>query len=258
MRSLMSGYAGYFNRRYKRYGHLFQNRYKSIICEEEAYFLELVRYIHLNPLRVKTVKDINGLDENKYTGHSAIVGSAERQWQDTNEVLGRFSAKLRQAIRLYREFVKAGIEQGQRPELEGGGLLRSYGGWKGVMELRRGREKYRTDERILGSSSFVEGIIREAEKQEERRSKRVSLDTLMKRISRDMGINKESMTGEGRNRKVTKARSALAYTWVKYLGRSGYELARALGVRPQSVYDASIRAEQNKLIKPYNLERWAK
>jgi putative transposase len=171
MRSLMSGYAGYFNRRHKRCGPLFQNRYKSIVCEEETYFLELVRYLHLTPLRSKIIKAISELDGYRYTGHSALVGKTKRLWQDTDEVLGRFSANRREAIRKYCEFVAAGIEQGQRSDLEGGELLRSYGGWKGVMALRRGREKYRSDERVLGSTSFIEGILKEAEKQEERKGK---------------------------------------------------------------------------------------
>ena len=256
MRTLMSGYAGYFNRRHNRHGHLFQNRYKSIVCEEETYFLELVRYLHLNPLRSKIVKDLNALDSYKYTGHSAIVGTVERKWQDTDEVLGRFSDKRRPAIRLYREFAAAGIEQGQRPELEGGGLLRSFGGWKGVMELRRGREKYRADERVLGSTSFIEGILKEAEIQGEGKSKKVNLKTLINRISKDMGISRESMTGGGRNREVTRARAVLSYAWVRYLGRSGHDLAKALGVSPQAIYASSSRVEENNVIPSENLERW--
>jgi len=63
MRRLLTGYAVTFNLRHHRSGHLFQNRYKSIICEEDPYLLELVRYIHLNPLRVGVVKDISALGE---------------------------------------------------------------------------------------------------------------------------------------------------------------------------------------------------
>ncbi len=256
MRALMSGYAGYFNRRHKRHGHLFQNRYKSIVCEEETYFLELVRYLHLNPLRSKIVRDLNELDRYKYAGHSAIIGTVERKWQDIDEVLGRFNDKRRSAIRLYREFTAAGIEEGRRPELEGGGLLRSYGGWKGVTELRRGREKYRADERVPGSSSFIEEILKEVEKQEEGKSKRVSLKALISRIATDMGISRESMTGSGRNREVTRARAVLAYIWMRYLGRSGYELAKALGMTPQALYASSSRVEADNVIRPENLERW--
>jgi len=74
MRRLMTGYAVTFNKRHKRSGHLFQNRYKSVICEEDPYLLELIRYIHLNPLRAGLVKNLKELDKYAWTGHSAILG----------------------------------------------------------------------------------------------------------------------------------------------------------------------------------------
>jgi hypothetical protein len=61
MRLLLTGYAQQFNQRHRRYGHLFQNRYQSFLCEEELYLLELVRYIHLNPIRAGMVKDLRVL-----------------------------------------------------------------------------------------------------------------------------------------------------------------------------------------------------
>ena len=61
MRRLLTGHAVTYNRRHRRHGHLFQNRYKSILCQEYTYLLELVRYIHLNPIRAKLVKDIQEL-----------------------------------------------------------------------------------------------------------------------------------------------------------------------------------------------------
>jgi putative transposase len=256
MRSLMSGYAGYFNRRHRRHGHLFQNRYKSIVCEEETYFLELVRYLHLNPVRSGIVKDLNELDEYKYSGHSAIVGIAKRKWQNTEEVLVRFADKRRQSIHRYREFVATGFQQGRRPELEGGGLLRSNGGWMGVKELRRGREKYRSDERVLGSSSFIEEVLREVDKREEVKNKGVNLPVLMGRIASEMGISAESITGSGRSRKISRARAVLAYVWIRYLGRSGYELAKCLRKSPQSLYILANRIAGDNMIVTYNLERW--
>ena len=69
MRRLLTGYAIYFNRRYHRSGHLFQNRYKSILCQEDAYLLELVRYIHLNPLRARQVADYDELENYPFCGH---------------------------------------------------------------------------------------------------------------------------------------------------------------------------------------------
>jgi putative transposase len=59
MKRFLTSYAGYYNRQHRRHGHLFQNRYKSIVVEEDAYFKELVRYIHLNPLRAHMVESFN-------------------------------------------------------------------------------------------------------------------------------------------------------------------------------------------------------
>jgi putative transposase len=83
MGRLLTGYASQFNRRHGRYGHLFQNRYKSVLCQEEVYSLELVRYIHLNPLRAKLVGDYERLKGFPYCGHSALMGRCNYEWQDT-------------------------------------------------------------------------------------------------------------------------------------------------------------------------------
>ena len=80
MRRLMTGYAVTFNIRHRRSGHLFQNRYKSVICEEDPYLLELIRYIHLNPLRAKLVKDLKELDKYLWTGHSALLAKRKSRW----------------------------------------------------------------------------------------------------------------------------------------------------------------------------------
>jgi REP element-mobilizing transposase RayT len=78
MRRLLTGYVVNFNRRHRRYGHLFQNRYKSIICEDDLYLLELTRYIHLNPLRAGIVDSVEKLSGYSWTGHSAIMGRVRR------------------------------------------------------------------------------------------------------------------------------------------------------------------------------------
>jgi REP element-mobilizing transposase RayT len=87
MRKFLTGYAVGYNRRHHRHGHLFQNRYKSIVVEEDTYFKELVRYIHLNPLRARIVESLAELDHYYWSGHSALVGRVEYSWQDTAYVL---------------------------------------------------------------------------------------------------------------------------------------------------------------------------
>ncbi len=93
MRKLLTGYAVNYNRRHRRYGHLFQNRYKSILCEEDPYLLELTRYIHLNPLRGRGVKGLKELRVYPWTGHSVIMGKQRRMWQDVGTVLGYFGGR---------------------------------------------------------------------------------------------------------------------------------------------------------------------
>ena len=87
MRRLLTGYAVSFNRRRDRHGQLFQNRYKSIVCQEETYFKELVRYIHLNPIRSGLVSTMGELNRYPYSGHSALMGRQARKWQDVKYVL---------------------------------------------------------------------------------------------------------------------------------------------------------------------------
>ena len=72
MRRLLTGYVVTFNRRHKRYGPLFQNRYKSVLCQEDPYLMELVRYIHLNPLRAKIVSTVSELNRYEYSGHISL------------------------------------------------------------------------------------------------------------------------------------------------------------------------------------------
>jgi len=93
MRKILTGYVVNFNRRHKRYGHLFQNRYKSIVCQEDAYLMELVRYIHLNLLRAALVKDMDELNRSPWSGHSALLGKVERKWQNIEYVLSYFGSK---------------------------------------------------------------------------------------------------------------------------------------------------------------------
>lgn len=163
MRRLLAGYAAAYNRRHKRFGHLFQNRYKSIICEEDPYFKELVRHIHLNPLRAALVDAMSNLNRYKWSGHSALLGTRKNNWQDQEYVLKWHGSTQGAARRACLEFVKQGVNQGRRPELVGGGLIRSLGGWSAVESLRKSGSIQKGDERILGSGDFVESVYNQAE-----------------------------------------------------------------------------------------------
>lgn len=248
MRRLLTGYAVTFNRRHHRHGHLFQNRYKSILCEEDAYLHELVRYIHLNPLRAGLVKDLRELASYSYSGHSVLIGKKKRAWQDRDYVLKYFGETEREARKRYLSFVSKGVEAGSRPELVGGGVLRSAGGWKGLKELRDAGEKVRSDERILGGSGFVDRVLRESAEEWERKSfliqKGVSLKRLLEKVSAHFGVESEDLKSGSKVRNVAKARAVLCYVGVRKLGLTSASIAKELGMSPSAVSKSIDRGKQ--------------
>jgi hypothetical protein len=185
------------------------------------------------------------LDAYPYAGHSALIGRHPRPWQETGSVLQRFAARTGRARVRYRAFVAEGVAGGRRPELMGGGLMRSTGGWAIVRELRRGREAYMADERVLGKSEFVESLLREVEAAEFLRraanEKVPDLATLTRKVAQAARVAQEALVGGGRRREISRARDGLAYLWVEALGRSGRQLAQHLRVRPESVYKGARR-----------------
>jgi len=241
MRSLLTGYAGAFNRHHQRVGHLFQNRYKSIVVEEEPYLLELVRYLHLNPLRAKVLPELRALDRSPWTGHSVLLGTVARPWQATAPILAQFGATPARARRAYRAFVQDGLPQGRRPELQGGGLLRSAGGWAAVAALRRGREAYAGDERVLGSTAFVEALRAQTAAPEEAGVRAPTLAALCARVCAAVGLRPAHLAGGGRSPAAVTARAGIAYLWVEVFGRPGRPLAPALGVHPAAIPKAARR-----------------
>jgi putative transposase len=235
MRRLLTGYAVSFNRRYKRHGHLFQNRYKSIVCQEDLYLQELVRYIHLNPVRGGIVSTLSELNEYGYCGHSVIIGKIKRPWQDADYVLGYFGKTLADARREYSSYVETGFEQGHREELTGGGLIRSLGGWSEVRKHGlKGRDHIKSDERILGESDFVSNVLSEAEEAFERKYELKSLgydlDHVAARVAEIYEMEVDEIYIKGKQQKRVKARSLLCYWAVRELGFSLTELAQRLNI----------------------------
>jgi len=252
MKKLLTGYVVNFNLRHKRTGHLFQNRYKSIICEEDPYLLELTRYIHLNPLRAGMVGEVKELNNYRWAGHSVIMGRVERKWQDIDTVLGYFG-RGRKAVEKYEQFVREGVSQGRRPELVGGGLIRSLGGWSQVLSLKRKGIKVASDERILGRERFIERLLSEAEEREKetlRLSRRVpDLATLARRIVKGEGIEESELRSGMRTKRVVRGRRMLCQLAVGKMGYPGAELARFLGVTTSSVNRLAASGETPDLRK---------
>jgi putative transposase len=248
MRRLLTGYAVTFNRRHGRHGHLFQNRYKSILCQEDLYLLELVRYIHLNPLRARIVKELKQLDKYPYCGHSVLMGKNKREWQDADYILRFYNSKNFTARRRYREYVNKGIGDGRRPDLVGGGLVRSAGGWSVLKAMRRGLERMKGDERILGEGDFVETVLKAAQENLERKyqlqTEGYSFDWLVGRVARQLELEPKDVLAPGKYAQSVKARSLLCYWGTRELGMTTVDLARKLNLAQPTVSQAVIRGQK--------------
>lgn len=248
MRRLLTGYAVSYNRRHRRHGHLFQNRYKSILCQEDPYLLELVRYIHLNPVRARIVSTVAELDHFPFSGHSAIMGRCRNDWQDTQGVLRLFADRVAIARRRYRGFVEEGIALGKREELIGGGLIRSSGGWAAVKAMRRAKLFQKSDERILGDGEFVEQVLADAQEQMERkyrlRQQGFDLARVAKRVCDLIGIKESELWAAGKVRRRVMARSLLCYWAARELGVSQAELSRRLNISAAAVTFSVARGER--------------
>jgi putative transposase len=248
MRRLLTGHAGYFNKRHRRSGHLFQNRYKSILCDEDTFLLELVRYIHLNPLRAKITQDYEELKKYPFCGHSALMGKLQRGWQEINWVLKLFDRRIPEARRRYDAFVEKGISTGKRKDLTGGGLIRSMGGWQAVKSMRKAKMFEKSDERILGDGNFVEQVLSMAEEQMERKyilaSKGFNLEMIADQVSSVMELDTSEIWKSGKSRSRVAARSLLCYWAVRELGISMTELSRRLKLSLSGVSQSVIRGEK--------------
>ena len=244
MARLLTGHAVTFNKRHHRHGQLFQNRYKSILCEEDAYLTALVCYLHLNPLRARIVNDLADLSRYPYSGHRALTGKALYPWQDVDYVLRHFGATAGPARRHYLSAMRIGLAKGKRPDLVGGGLVRSYGSWKEVKEASR-LERIKGDERILGDSDFVARIL-----PRDRLSSRaaasqagVTLDALAAHTAALCATTVENLRSRNRNAHLVEARSLFCFWAVRRKGFPAAQVAAFLAMTAPGVGYPAERGE---------------
>ena len=184
MQNLCFRYTQWMNRRRDRVGHLFQGRYKAVLVDAGSYLLELVRYIHLNPVRAGIVKSPEAY---LWSSHLSYLGERKLPWLTTDWVLSRFSSSRGQPGNEYREFVHSGDEGGQKEEF--------HRGTKG-------------ERRVLGENPFIEEVFRRA-KQE--RKKTPSMGEVIRRVCEQYGVEEKELSAAGKNRRVSLVRGIIAW-----------------------------------------------
>jgi len=185
------------------------------------------------------------------------MGRYQSNWQDTGYVLELFGKKLSTARRHYREFVKKGIPEGRKPDLVGGGLVRSLGGWARVRELRDKGNRSKGDERILGNGTFVESILSQSQEQLEQKylyhSKGYDYGWLIEKVAAILHIKKEEIARSGRYPRRVEARSILCYWASRKLGMSTVSLSKRLHISQPAVSQSIRRGERIVVEKKLSL-----
>ena len=245
LQRLFTGYAVAFNCRWRRSGHVFQGRYKSLLCEADQYLLALVRYIHLNPVRAGLCAGLPELARYSWTGHRVLMGKDRLAWQDTDTVLGEFSGRVSAAREAYERFCREGLREAPDRRLAGEGLKHlASGGWQSA-RMGRGKEGEWADERLLGSAGFVERALKEADEQERWRSRvrrhGVTMERIVALAATKAGVGVKEITGSGKRPAQVRARALACHWLVGRLGYSGVMVARRLGITQAGVSKSAAR-----------------
>jgi len=193
MQGLQQSYSQYFNLRHRKTGHVFQGRYKAIVCQQDEYLLQLIRYIHLNPVRAGMVKEPK---QYLYSGHRAYLEGKATEVVDPRKVLGLMGGKAR-----YRAFVRDGMKEGHKEE---------------YYDVE--------DQRFLGAEGFGEKL--QDEHEEPRAKKRRTLDKVVEELGNAVGIDASQLKSADRSWAVSKARTMIAYVLVRRQGYALGEVAR--------------------------------
>ena len=245
MRRLLTGYAGDFNRRHQRVGHLFQNRYKSLVCEDESYLLELVRYIHLNPLRAGLVVNLDELSVYPWCGHGVLLGKNYLPEQEVDEVLQRFGRNPVSARSNYLQFVADGVAAGPQPELSSkrcplGGERRAGDLPAGFDGMSGGRESRLTLHHVAGVENPV----------------KLPLAALLQRVSAYYQVEPDVVRQPGRLRRIAEVRAVVCYVGVRLFGYPGQEVGRMLSLASSA--GVTIAAGRGEKIwrAHYDLQKW--
>lgn len=207
MQRLLTAYALYFNKRHRRSGHLFQNRYKSLPCEDTAYFLQLIRYISLNPIRAGVVNTLESLARYPFSSHRYIVRPNRGEWLDAKIVLSFFGVDYQAAKRAYLQFVAGGLSAKDENEFTPDGL---------------GEEGEPLQAPGLSKCLSRAGLARD-------------LGSLMDEICVTHSLTRAELLSATKRRSITRARSLLAYRMASEIGLSGSEIGRRLSVTRSAV-----------------------
>jgi len=220
MQRLLTSYAIYYNKKQGRNGHLFQNRYKSIPCGDEVHFAELLRYIHLNPVRAGLCSFLE-LTSFRYCGHGCLTGNKKLSWLNTEIPLSLFGDSPKQARIAYRKFVEAGLSS--------------------VGETLSAAPQIGEAVEGVGDTDDVNRIITDSgrcliyEKNKIRAEESAKISQLIDEVCLAYDITRNELFSKSKRRMITKARACLAQEMSSRFGLTRSQIAAELTVQPAAV-----------------------
>lgn len=229
MQAIQFAYTQSFNRRHRTVGHLFQGRYKAILCQRDEYLLELIRYIHLNPVRARIVKRPG---DYRWSSHRGLVGLEKKPLSDVDAVLSQFGKRRKDAAKRYESFVMDAIASGHRDDL---------------YQLK--------DQRILGEDDFVADALEKGKDDSGLLGfYDVSLDEVIDAVAREWEIARKDIVAPTRDRPGSFARGVVAYLAKKIAGISMREVGRHLS-KKESAMARRFRAIEDMIAMDRGLKR---
>jgi putative transposase len=236
---LITGFSVRHNAKYSPRGHVFMGRFKSILVEEDAYFLELVRYIHLNPLRAGLVTGFGSLEDYPWSGHSGILRGAGSSFQDVEMVLARFGSCGSDPAGRYLEFLAEGAAESHRPELVHGNLIIGKSGISSRENSKADQRRYGITGALLGSVQYARDVVADISSPRagirQRRNPSKAFAIIMESAKKIYGAPEHLVLGGSKRSEASAARRFVSICLVR-LGYSTADAARLLHVTAQSVW----------------------
>jgi putative transposase len=211
LQTLQFTYSQYYNRCYGKTGHVFQGRYHAILCDRDAYLVALVRYLHLNPARVR--QPLNPW-QYPWSSHRAYLAQPSPVQLNTTAVLEQFHRQVGPARAAYRRFLKDGLSTGHQDQF------------------------YETvDQRFLGDARFLEELGRQVKASAEVSitSPGVTFPSLLNAVAHIQGVTPRTLLAPSRERRPGPARAMLVYYAREWCGLTTVELGRRLHRDPSMI-----------------------
>ena len=198
MQGLQQSYSQYFNLRHRKTGHVFEGRYKAILCQKDQYLLQLIRYIHLNPVRAGMVRSP---ERYRYSGDHVYLQGKATETIDPATVLSMLGGK-----QAYRRFVQDGLSEGHKEEYY-------------AVE----------DQRFLGAEGFGERLLKKEPGLSGKKLTRRSIETVARELAKLLKIDVQALCSPDRGWAISKARTLAAYVLVRRLGYRLSDVAAYFG-----------------------------